>query len=181
MNQNEYKVLELMDRIDKPIFFRELSKKSEVSIGGTQQVLKRYSKYIEKNVEGRNTYLSLKDNLEGFYLKILIETRKAQIFIENNSKFREFFNYFVKNNIPAVVFGSYAKEKFSKTSDIDVLVLSKNKIPEHLCPVEIHLISLTKSNFEKTVKKKEILINEIKNNHIIINGGEYFVNILKNG
>ncbi len=180
MNLNEYKVLEVMNRINKPIFFRDLAKKSGVSIGGTQQVLKNYFKFIDKNVEGRNTYYSLKENLESFYLKLLIEIRKSQIFIENNSKFREFFSYFVKNNILALVFGSYAKGKFSKTSDVDILVLSKNKIPEHLCPVEVHLISLTKSQFEKAVKKKEVLIKEIRNNHIIINGRNYFVNILKN-
>jgi predicted nucleotidyltransferase len=180
MNSNEYKVLNVMNTIDKAIFFRDLSKKSNVSIGGTQQVLKNYSKFIDKNIEGRNTYYSLKNNLEGFYLKLLIEIRKTQIFIEDNSKFREFFSYFIKKNIPAIVFGSYAKNKFSKASDIDILVLSKNKIPEHLCPVEIHLINLTKSQFETAVKKKEILIKEIRNNHIIINGGDYFINILKN-
>ena len=181
MNLNEYKVLEVINKVDDPIFFRDLSKKSGVSIGGTQQVLKNYSKFVNKNIEGRNTYYSLKENLESFYLKLLIEIRKAQIFIECNYKFREFFSYFVKNNIPVLVFGSYAKGKFSKTSDIDILVLSKNKIPEYLCPVDIHLISLTKSQFETAVKKKEILVKEIKNNHIIINGVGYFVNILKNG
>ena len=181
MNLNEYKVLELINRFGKPMFFRELSKESGVSIGGTQQVLKRYSQFIDKNVEGKNTYYSFKENLDSFYLRLLIEIRKVQIFIEYNPKFKEFFSYFVKKNIPTLVFGSYANNKFSETSDIDVLVLSKNKILKHLCPVNIHLISLTKLQFENAVKKKEILIRELENNHIIINGGDYFVNVLKSG
>lgn len=180
MNLNEYKVLEVMNRIDKPIFFRDLVKKSNVSIGGTQQVLKNYSKFLNKKIDGRNTYYSLKENLISFYLKSLIEIRKTQIFIETNPQFGEFFNYFVKKNIPSLVFGSYAKNKFSKISDIDILVLSKNKIPEYLCSVEIHLISLTKSQFEKAIKNKEVLIKEIKDNHLIISDVNYFVNILKN-
>ena len=55
-----------------------------MSIGGTQQVLKDYSRFIDKNIEGRNTYYSLKKNLDSFYLKLLIEIRRAQMFIEHN-------------------------------------------------------------------------------------------------
>ena len=201
MNLNEYKVLKLLS---KPIFFRELSKKSGVSIGGTQQVLKNYSGFIEKKTEGKNTYYSLKKNLETLYLKKIIELQKAQIFLKNNPRFKELFNYFVKNNIYCLVFGSYAKGSFNKGSDVDVLVLGvkknflkiedrnslgfptskKNsvgnkKFPEHLCPVKVHSVCLAKSQFETASKKKETLINEIINNHIIINGVDYFTNILE--
>lgn len=177
MNLNEYKILELMNRSGKPVFFRELSKKSGVSIGGTQQVLKDYSNFIEKKTEGKNTYYFLKKNLETLYLTRIIELRKAQLFIKNNPRFKELFNYFVKSNIYCLIFGSYAKKNFNKNSDIDILILSSKKIPEHLCPVKMHLINLTKTQFESALKKKETLINEIINNHIIINGVDYFTNI----
>ncbi len=51
-----------MNQVKKPVFFRELSKKSGVSIGGTQQVLKNYSGFIEKKIEGRNVYYSFKED-----------------------------------------------------------------------------------------------------------------------
>ena len=70
------------------------------------------------------------------------------------------------------------KGNFNKNSDIDVLVLGVKKFPEHLCPVKIHLITLTKKQFETALRKKETLINEIISNYIIVNGGDYFVNIL---
>ena len=177
MNLNEYRVLELMNRLGKPVFFRELSKKSRVSIGGTQQVLKDYSNFIEKKKEGKNTYYFFKKNLETLYLARIIELRKVQFFIKANPRFREFFSYFVKNNIPCLIFGSYAKGKFNKNSDIDMLILSSGKIPEHLCPVKVHLICLTKNQLESALGKKEILIKEIMDNHIIVNGGDYFTNI----
>ncbi len=179
MNLNEYKVLELMNKLKRPVFFRELSKKSGVSIGGTQQVLKNYSNFIEKKTEGKNTYYSLKKNLETLYLKKIIELQKAQIFIRNNPKFKELFNYFIENNIYCLVFGSYAKGKFNKNSDIDIFILSFKKPPEHLCPVKAHLINLTKTQFESALKKKETLIKEVIDNHIIINGVDYFANILE--
>ena len=167
-----------MHKLKRPVFFRELSKKSGVSIGGTQQVLKDYSYFIEKKVSGRNTYYSIKENIETIYLKKIIELKKAQVFLKNNPRLKEFFNYFVKNNIDCLIFGSYAKGNFNKNSDIDVLVLGVKKFPEHLCPVKIHLITLTKKQFETALRKKETLINEIISNYIIVNGGDYFVNIL---
>ena len=177
MNLNEYNILELMSRLRRPVFFRELSKKSGVSIGGTQQVLKNYSNFVEKKKEGKNTYYSFKKNLETRYLKKIIELQKVQIFIKNNPRFKELFNYFVENDIYCLVFGSYAKGKFDKNSDIDILVLSSKKIPEHLCPVKMHLINLTKSQFKSALRRKETLINEVISNHIIINGVDYFTNI----
>ncbi|MBU4501385.1 MAG: nucleotidyltransferase domain-containing protein [Nanoarchaeota archaeon] len=178
MNLNEYKVLEIMNKSRKPVFFRELCKKASVSIGGTQQVLKDYSNFIDKKAEGRNTYYSLKENLETLYLKRIIEIKKVQVFIGKNPRFKEFFDYFVKNNIDCLVFGSYAKGMFSKISDIDILALSLKNILEHLCPVRVHAVSLTKSQFESALKKSETLINEISYNHIIINGVDYFTNML---
>lgn len=174
LNSNEYKVLNVLFKSKKGLFFRELSKLSGVSIGGTQQVLKNYSDFIIKNVNGRNTYYFLKKDVKTNYLCKILEIMNSQNFLFNNPLFEDFFNYFIKKNIPCLIFGGYAKGRFSKDSDIDILMLSSVKIPEHICPVKIHSISFSKSQFENAVKKKETLINEVIKNHIIINGFDYF-------
>jgi len=175
MNLNEYKVLDVLNGVGRSVFFRELSKKSGVSIGGTQQVIKVYARFINKIIEGRNTYYSFKKDVGTLYLRKMIEIRKAQMFIEQNSKFEEFFSYFVKEDIPCVIFGGCAKGRVSRDSDIDILVLSSKKIPEHLCPMRMHLIRLSKKQFESAFRKREVLINEIISSHVIINGVDYFL------
>ncbi len=109
----------------------------------------------------------------------IIHLKKTLLFLEKNKKFKEFFNLFVKNNIDALIFGSYAKGESGKRSDIDVLILSSEEIQEHLCPVKIHAISLTKKQFESAFKKNEIIIKEIIDNHIVINGVDYFTNMFR--
>jgi len=175
MNLNEYKVLNVLKNAKQPVFFRELSKSSGVSIGGTQQVIKNYSKFINKEIKGRHTYYYFKEDVKTFYLRKIIEIVSAQNFISENFLFSDFFNYFIKNNIPCIIFGSYAKGRFSKNSDIDIFVLSTGKVPEHLCPVDVHLIALSKAQFENVAKKRETLIKEISDNHIIIEGVDYFM------
>jgi len=179
MNLNEFKILNEMFKSKRPLFFRELSKKTGVSIGGVQQVLKNYSSFIEKETKGRNTYYFFKNNLNVFYLFRIIENKKVQFFIEKNSEFKELFNYFIKNKIDCLIFGSYAKGISGKKSDLDLLVFSAKKFPEYLCPVKLHVIRLSKLQFESAFKKKEALIKEILKNHIIINGVDYFSSIMK--
>ena len=174
MNLNEYKVLNILNKIREPVFFRELVKLSEVSVGGTQQVIRNYFKFIDKQVRGRHTYYSFKDDVQVSYLRKIIEIVSAQNFLFKNPLFSDFFNYFTKKDIPCIIFGSYAKGRAVKGSDVDMLVLSTEKLPEHLCPVETHTIRLSQSQFEKAVKKRETLINEISDNHIIIERFDYF-------
>lgn len=160
------------------MFFREISRKSKVSIGGCQKVLKDFNKYLIKKPEGKNTYYCLKDNIETNYLRLLIEIYKTKYFLKNNPLFKEFFNYFVENNVLCLVFGSYAKNTFDSNSDIDILVISPEKTPQYLCPVKLHKISLTKKQFQKSVKNNESLIKEIKKDFVVVNGFEYFERIL---
>jgi hypothetical protein len=178
MNSNEYNVLGVLYKAKRPLFFREISKLSKVSIGGTQQVLKDYSSYVNKRKEGRNTYYSLKQGIATFYLKVLIEAYRSQIFIFNNSLFNDLFSFLIKNNMPSLIFGSYAKGINNKDSDLDLLVLSKKKIPDHICPVELHRIDLTRSQFEKAAKDDEALIKEIRKDHIFVNKLDYFINVI---
>jgi len=183
MNSNEYKVLKTIYESDKSLFFRAICKKANISIGGAQQVFKDYKDFIIKKRDGKNTYYTLKNNLNGFYLKSMIELKKTQRFLEKNALLEEFLAYLVKNNIPALIFGSYAKGNPSKNSDLDILILSKKDIPKHLCPVDIHPIIMTTKQYEKSIGEKIPLILEIKENHILISYIDYFISTLggKNG
>jgi|APSaa5957512576_1039674.scaffolds.fasta_scaffold06981_2 predicted nucleotidyltransferase len=175
MNSNEYNVLKVFFGRGSSVFFRDLVKSSGVSVGGVQQVLKKYGDFLARKEEGRNVYYSIREGIDRVYLLKLFETERARRFLGNHSKFKEFFRFIVEKDIYAVIFGGYAKGAVTKKSDLDVLVLSSKKIPEHLCPIESHVISLNKREFELAARKKETLIEEVRKNHVIINGVDYFV------
>jgi predicted nucleotidyltransferase len=179
MNLNEYKILELFLREDKPLFFREISKLSGVSIGGTQNVLKDYSDFLDKELKGRNMYYSLKKNILTNYLKKKIEIEKTIQFLKKNKLLREFFGKVLFEKISCLIFGSYAKGDSNEKSDLDLVVLEDKKLPEYLCPVELHSIRMSKGDFRKMFEKGEALSGEIFKDHILINDFEFFMEVFE--
>ena len=81
----------------------------------------------------------------------------------------------------ALLFGSYAKGKATKHSDIDLLIISnekESKIQEvlDLFPLRIHPTFISFENFRKVLKTKEfsVISEAIKNNIILIGIEEYY-------
>ena len=80
-----------------------------------------------------------------------------------------------------LLFGSYAKGKATKHSDIDLLIISnekESKIQEvlDLFPLRIHPTFISFENFRKVLKTKEfsVISEAIKNNIILIGIEEYY-------
>jgi hypothetical protein len=95
------------------------------------------------------------------------------------------------NSIPfsftALIFGSYAKGKPSKGSDIDLMIIcgkSKEKEIEgdiSLLPLRIHPVFLTHEEFLSMVKSKEFsVVSEAINNNIILIGIEDYYRLMEN-
>ena len=79
-----------------------------------------------------------------------------------------------------IVFGSFAKFKAEKDSDLDLLVVLKRKedLPFYLLGYNIHKVELLEKNFIKAIENNETLIREIAENHIILNDHSFYVNIM---
>jgi len=85
-----------------------------------------------------------------------------------------------------VLFGSYAKNYATKTSDIDLFhlgKLSESQIMEikkigKIYGKEINIKTSTIKNFNKALITGDTLIKEIINNHIILQNPDLFVNLL---
>lgn len=176
MNSNEYNILRVLLDEKKPMFFRELSKKSKVSIGGTQKVLKDFLQYLIKKVEGKNTYYSFKNDLDAFYLKNIVEIYKAKYFIKNNTLLKDLILNLIKIvDGPVIIFGSYARGDYESDSDLDVLILGNydekefNQIIKRY-PVKLHNIDMKMSQFRSGIIKKQPFINEVIKSHIILSG-----------
>ena len=107
------------------------------------------------------------------------EIYKTNSFLEKYSAFKIFLKS-INNNIPIIIFGSFAKFKADKNSDVDILIVSDKglKLNSHLLPNKTHVIDLTEESFIESLKQQEPIIKEIEENHIVLNNHSFFVNTL---
>jgi len=129
---------------------------------------------------GNMKYFSLnKENPLIVRYLILAEIDSSIEFLRNNPKINHIISTIIKNQI-IVVFGSYAKGLQKKDSDLDLLIIGnydKKKIREirENYGIKISIKNTSKKGFIKSMKEKNMLMNEILNNHIILSGYEEFV------
>ncbi len=166
----------------KQIYLREISRLANLPLKTTQNLLSELgkNKVLTSIVRGKNKYFELNlANIETKLLLLQTEIWRTELFLEKYPLFKTFLKELKTNNF-AVIFGSFAKFKADKESDLDILVFSKDKykMPYHLLSCKAHQIILSENNFNKAVGNKEALITEIANNHIILNNHSFYVNIM---
>jgi len=162
-------------------YLRQISLLSELPLKTTQNVLTNLekNKILKSEIEGKNKYFSLNlDNIKTKSLILQSETYKTDLFLDNYPHFKIFMKE-LDTNTPIIIFGSFAKIKAGKNSDVDMLIISeKEKLPFHLLPYKIHNINLTEDSFISSLKNNESLIREIKENHIILNNHSFLINLM---
>ncbi len=163
-------------------YLRQISKLAKLPLKTCQNVLARLEeeRILKSKVEGKNKYFSLNlDNIQTKSYLLKAEIHKTDNFLEKYPQFKTFLKSF-NTNVPIIVFGSFAKLKAGKNSDLDILFLSKEeqKLPFHLLPYKIHQNNLSETSFKKALMEKETLIREIIENHIILNNSSSYVNLV---
>ena len=166
----------------KQFYLREISKLANIPLKTTQNILfsLEKEKIIKSIQKGKNKYFRL--NLENIKTKLYLlqsEIYRTLLFIDRYPVFRTFLKEVKTTNL-IIVFGSFAKFKADKNSDLDLLIISKDnqKIPLYLLPYKIHEIKLSENSFIKSLEKKETLIKEIEENHIILNNHFFYVSLM---
>ncbi len=163
-------------------YLRQINKLAELPLKTCQNVLAILEKnrILKSKVEGKNKYFSLNlDNIQTKSILLQAEIYKTDMFLERYSQFNIFLKE-ITNNIPLIIFGSFAKLTANKNSDLDLLIISEKeqKLPYHLLPHKVHEINLSETSLKKAVKEQETLIKEIEENHIILNNHSFYVNIM---
>jgi len=186
MYQNRNNQLEVISlfRGDYKIRFylREISRLSKIPLKTCQNVLASLekNKVIRSKIEGKNKYFSLNlENIKTKFHLLQAEIFQTDIFTEKYLQFKIFLKS-LKTTAPIIVFGSFAKFKAGKDSDLDIAVISEKELelPFHLLPFKPHIVNLTEKTFLKALKEQENLIKEIEENHIILNNHSFYVNII---
>ena len=182
---NELEIISLYKGDYKARFYlRQISKLSKLPLKTTQNVLSNLEKdkILISKTEGKNKYFSLNlDNIKTKSYLLQAEIYKTDLYLETYKEFKTFLKS-LNTNIPIIIFGSFARFKANKDSDLDLMIVSEKeqKFPFHLLQHKIHQINSSENSFIKAIDSKETLIKEIEENHIILNNHSFYVNIMWN-
>jgi predicted nucleotidyltransferase len=161
-------------------YLRQICKLSGLPLKTVQTTLIKLEEgnILRSKVEGKNKYFSLNmDDIRTKSYLMQAEIHKTDIFLDKYPQFKTFMKS-VSTNVPLIVFGSFARLKAGKDSDLDLLVISEKKqnLPSHLLAYNIHQVVLPEKTFIKALEKRETLIKEVEDNHVVLNDHSFYVN-----
>ncbi|MBU1129438.1 MAG: nucleotidyltransferase domain-containing protein [Nanoarchaeota archaeon] len=165
--------------ISKRAHLREISRKLKIS---HSTISRRINNLLKENIldfylEGKNKVFFLKNNLKAKNYVFLAEIYKRNKFLQTNPKLSILFEDILKTaKVELIVlFGSYAKGNFEKSSDIDIYINTTSKEVKN----EIENLNLKLNAKIGKFDKSSLLIQEIIKDHIIIRGVEAFYEYTK--
>ncbi len=187
----------------KEIHLREISRLSKVSLNNVNNTMRQFAKEdLFKRREISNMSL-FKPNLNSEDLLKLfeyMELRRKKAFYSKNKSIARLLEKYPANVIElskrqiqlVVLFGSVARGKWAKGSDIDILAVSSNKDSDAInvlnkakidvSPLlEIRPISTTIEQFTEGLKKKTEFYNDLWNDRIVLYNESLFWQLVKEG
>ncbi len=164
------------------LYLRQISRLSGLPLKSCQNALAELekSKILKSNVEGKNKYFSLNlDNIGTKSYLLHAEIYATDRFLDAYPQFKTFMKS-LDSNVPIIIFGSFAKFKAEKLSDLDLMIISdkEQKLPYHLLANRVHKVVLSEHSFMRALREQETLVREIEENHIILNNHSFYVNAM---
>ncbi|MEK6960165.1 MAG: nucleotidyltransferase domain-containing protein [Nanoarchaeota archaeon] len=154
---------------------RELAKELKTSLTRTQSILNeaRKDNILDYRTEGRNHKYFIRKNLAAKAALICAESYKLQKTIAKHPILMPIFQDIIKesNSGLIILFGSYAKGTPKEDSDIDIYIETKDQKTKDNVRKINDLISVKIGEFNPN----DLLTIEIIKNHVIIRGGERFL------
>ncbi len=160
------------------LYLREISRLSGLPLRTTQNAVSALEKQgvFRSSLRGKNKYFILnRDNIQTKLYLLQSEIDKTLVFLENYPVFRTFLKQ--APDMTMVAFGSFAKRTAEKDSDVDLLIVTggEERPPYHLLPCKAHEIRMSEKTFIKALEKKEPLMQEIEDHHIILTNHSWYV------
>lgn len=191
----ELKIVDLLAKdVEKRFTINEIAKNLEEFYSFVHRTVNKLSKdgVVVKTKVGKSYLCSL--NLENEKTATLIqlsEIEKRESLYTVNKELKLILEDFIKtlesqhkNIVTIILFGSYAKGIATKESDIDILLISNEKIEIEKVTKAIYAkygkeiipIVMTQNDFKK--QKSKPVITEMIKNHYVLYGVENFVNLV---
>ena len=187
--QTELKIIKYFIENKKPKTIREIAKQIKADYKITHTATQRL---IQKNILqaqtiGKSSLCSLNEKYFGIEVYEAEDERKENILKNSNIKqlYKEIISKVNTGFFILLLFGSYAKNKQTKTSDIDLMFISNDKDFESkisnilsLLPLKTHALVFTEEEFIRMKdSKKSNVIQEAIENNIILYGIEAYYRI----
>ncbi len=136
---------------------------------------------LKSRKQGTLKYCRL--NLELAEIKDILAQAELARKLEFLAKHRVLAHLFKADDRIIGIFGSYAKSREKKDSDIDIFIIGKKKANDYayqgkLLDLNASAKYFTHAEWKKLIKEKNNLVAEIINHHILIFGIEQFIDIL---
>ncbi|AJF63139.1 MAG: hypothetical protein QT11_C0001G1015 [archaeon GW2011_AR20] len=168
---------------NREIYGRQLINKTNLSQKNIALVLQDLENLsiLKSKVMGKMKFYSLNLSYQSIKdILIMIELIKKTEFL---SKYIKLASIFKEDSRIVGIFGSYAKETQTKFSDLDVFIVgskTKNDYEEKgkFFDVNVSIKYFKENEFLNLLKKKNNLIKEIIEDHIVLFNTEKFVNLI---
>ncbi len=184
--KTENKIIILFIEEKEPKTIREISKKIKadykITYIATQKLLSKRI-LLSKNV-GKSTLCELNGSYYGIEIYKAENERKETLLKNKDIKqlYKEIMSEIKVNSFIFLIFGSYAKKKSTKSSDIDIMFISNEKNFEEkisnllsLLPIKTHVLVFSEEEFIRMKdSKKTNVVQEAIDNNIILYGIEHY-------
>ena len=190
INQTTLKILGLY-RTDyrRPCYVREAARDIDVDVKATQLQLRKLEKMNVLSSADRGRIKEYRLNLEnhtGLYLMVMAETFFTITYLNRNFLVKKLVSE-VGSHIDGTIllFGSLARARATGESDVDLMVLVKEKPDaQTLGPLRsiigrrISLKHMDPPRFLEGLRQKDPLVMEIAANHVVLKGADEFCNLM---
>ena len=177
-----------LENYGKEFTIRELSKMVDVDYKSVYLSVDALSeaRIVGKRKAGNSTLCKLGKKFNHIIFKVE-EHRKDELL--KNGNIRVLYNEVKKIKSPfyiCLVFGSYAKSKAAKNSDIDIIIVAENEdvVKREVdsiinsIPLKLHILDFTPKEFIGNFLQGNTVINEAVEKNIILYGVEAYYRLL---
>ncbi|MBD3312057.1 hypothetical protein GF352_01220 [archaeon] len=186
ITENHLQALALFTKgFTKKYYIREVQKLLNISPRTAQLILNdlEVKTVLESKTRGKIKEYKLKQASQTIDYLIFVEQYKKLTFLKTQPLIKELITK-ITPHIKGVglIFGSYAKARARKDSDIDLLIIGNYDKKEvkrtaKMYNLELNIKQYTKELFNKGLKK-DLLLKEVLNNHVVFSGIEEFIKIV---
>lgn len=192
--ENKFKIIKILDENRQGLHIRELSRQIKTGLPNIKRYLDMLEKekIIRKEKKANMINIILTYNSETFaYLKYIHSSSFLELPKNIQIASNDFLAELKEKPLISLIFGSYAKKNYTKNSDLDIFLvfqeLKNTKDIEETSKrigmrtnIKINPIYISYSKFKKDfLDKNNNFSNEIRNNVIILNGIEYYYELIK--
>lgn len=189
MNNNLKIINYLGKHFGRRFTMHELSKLVAIPYASFYRAVQQMDDVLDVEVIGKSKTISLKTNnpVLKSYLTISSDEERKE-FLQTKPIIKKIFTELKTEDI-VILFGSYAKRKEDKKSDIDLLIINKDGKKtlsfskyELLFKKKINPIFITPQEFKKMLQDKDENVGkQVLNGHIVLNNPEWFWGLVLDG